>query len=168
MDPKAIISKMISDEPLLSPRWIKRFMIVLQAVFGLLWIEGSAWKVIVDGSFKLNYDGLQYWVTRGSEYPVIGAYKWLIDNFIVPNIKIFLVLVFVSELSIGLMFLLGKYVRLASLLAMSQTVAITLSVIKAPHEWKWSYFMMMMFSLLFFVKPTISSWPARIFSKTRY
>jgi thiosulfate dehydrogenase (quinone) large subunit len=165
MNVKTVISKVLSDKPILCTTWTRRFMLALQAVFGALWLEGAGWKVIVDGALKLNYDGLQYWVTRGSEYPVIGAYKWLIDNFIVPNIKIFLVIVFLTELIVGLLFVFGKYVRLASIIAIGQTIAITLSVIKAPHEWKWSYFMMMMFCVLFFVMPTTSSWPARITSR---
>ena len=158
-----LFHKIFNDAPLISQKKIPRFMVALQAVFGLLWIEGASWKVFENGKFFLNFNGLAYWVKKGSEYPVFGPYKWLIDSFILPNIKLFLFAVFFAELTIGVLLVFGKFVRFASLLAIGQTIAITLSVLYAPYEWKWSYFMMLMFSILFFVIPTTSKWPNKLF-----
>jgi thiosulfate dehydrogenase (quinone) large subunit len=155
---KHIFTLLSGDKPLVGASLLRKFMLLAQAVFGLLWLEGASWKVLIDGKLALNYDGLGYWVSRGSEYPVFGPYKWLIDTAIMPNIKLFLPVVFITELVIGLMYVSGKYVRLASVLAVAQTSAITLSVLKAPHEWKWSYFMMFLIAVMFFVTPTISKW----------
>jgi thiosulfate dehydrogenase (quinone) large subunit len=161
----SLFTKLFGDIPLISQKNIPRFMVALQAVFGLLWIEGASWKLLENGKFLLNFNGLAYWVKKGSEYPVFGPYKWLIDSFILPNIKIFFFLVVLAELTIGVLLVFGKFVRFASILAIGQTIAITLSVFNAPNEWRWSYIMMLLFSLLFFVIPTTSKWPNRIFKR---
>jgi thiosulfate dehydrogenase (quinone) large subunit len=162
---KRIINIVLSDRDVLSPKHKRNIMLLLQAIFGLLWLEGASCKVIVDGKFMLNYDALRYWVSRGSEYPVIGAYKWIIDHAIIPNIKLFLPMVFIIELTIGILFITGKYIRIAAMLAVAQTIAITLSVLRAPNEWKWSYFLMLVVSIIFFVSPTISKWPNKLIKK---
>ena len=162
---KKITSIVFSDTPILSKTWARKFMLSVQFIFGLLWLEGASWKVIIDGQLGLNYDGLRYWVSKGSDYPVLGAYKWLIDQVILPNIKIFLVIVFLTELTIGLLLVLGKHIRLAVVLAAAQTLAITLSLLHAPNEWKWSYIMMFVISAILFVYPTTSKWPEKLLRK---
>jgi uncharacterized membrane protein YphA (DoxX/SURF4 family) len=142
-----------------------QFALIAQIIFGLLWLEGASWKILFDGNLAANYDGLAYWVSRGSEYPVIGVYKEIIDTVILPNIKLFLPLVFLAEFTIGLLFVIGQKVRLAALLAIAQTTAITLSVYNAPYEWKWSYFLMYLVSALFFVNPTTATWPRKLFKR---
>ena len=156
------ISLLKSDDPILGHVLRAKFMLLAQVIYGLLWIEGASWKVLVDGKFALNYGGLAFWASRGSQYPVLGIYKSLIDHVILPNIKLFLPVVFFLELTIGVLFVLGKYVRFAALLAFAQTIAITLSVLNAPNEWKWSYFLMLLVAAIFFVNPTISKWPNRL------
>lgn len=157
-----VVSLMTSDRPLFSEARKLQFLLLAQAVYGLLWLEGASWKVIVDGRLAFNYDGLTYWASRGSEFPVLGAYKWLLDTIILPNIELFLPVVFLVELIIGLLFFTGKFVRFAALMAMMQTLAITLSVLNAPHEWKWSYFLMILVAAIFFVMPTTSRWPDKL------
>jgi thiosulfate dehydrogenase (quinone) large subunit len=163
--PRKLISLIFSDAPMITKPSMRRIMILLQAIFGLLWVEGASWKILVSGKLEPNYEGLAYWVSRGSEFPVLGAYKSVIDSLILPNIKLFLPGVFLMELTIGILFLIGKKIRLASTLALLQTTAITLSVLRAPHEWKWSYIMMYMFALFFFIRPTTSAWTRRLFPK---
>ena len=163
---RRFLSLMTSDRPLFSGAHKLQFLVLAQAVYGLLWLEGASWKVIVDGRLALNYDGLAYWASRGSEFPVLGAYKWLLDSIILPNIELFLPVVFLVELTIGLLFVTGKFVRIAAAMAIMQTLAITLSVLNAPHEWKWSYFLMLLVAVIFFVMPTTSTWPNKLLRRT--
>jgi uncharacterized membrane protein YphA (DoxX/SURF4 family) len=149
---------LLSTNPLLSKPQSRRLMLALQFLFGLLWLEGASWKVLINGHLGLNYEGLAYWVSKGSEHPVFGPYKWLIDSFILPNIKLFLPLVFLAELTIGLLFASGKYIRVAAVLAFGQTIAIMLSVLNTPNEWKWSYILMLIVSVIFLINPTTSKW----------
>jgi thiosulfate dehydrogenase (quinone) large subunit len=140
-------------------------LLAMQVLYGLLWLESSWWKIRINGKFALNYDGLEYWTRFGSSDPVFGPYKWLLDHLILPNMKLFLPVVFLSELTIGLLFIAGKKIRLAAVIAFAQTIAITLSVLNAPHEWKWTYFMLMMIAVIFFVMPTNSRWLTKSLNK---
>lgn len=154
-----------SDKPLFSKQRRVQLALVAQAIYGLLWVEGASWKIIVDGKIAFNHDGLAYWASRGSEFPVLGIYKSLLDHVILPNIVFLTPIVFALELTIGVLFLAGKYVRIAAGLAFVQTIAISLSVLNTPHEWKWSYFLMMLVAAIFFVTPTISQWPNKLFRR---
>jgi len=158
----SIKNLLTGDKPLFSKPITYRIMLIFQAIFGLLWLEAASWKIIVDGKLALNYDGLAYWISRGSEYPVFQPYAQIIDNFILPNIEFFLIAVFVTELVTGLLFVAGKFIRVASVLAFSQTIFISLSVLNTPKEWKWSYFLMMLVSAIFFVMPTTAYWLNRV------
>lgn len=155
---RLVMKTITGDAPFLSAIWLRRSMFLLQFLFGLLWIQGASWKIIVDGKLGFNYNGLAYWVGLGSKYPVLEPYKVLIDTVLLPNIMLFLPLVFLIELTIGVLFISGKYIRIAALLAMAQTTAIALSVIKAPSEWGWSYILMFIVAVIFFINPTISQW----------
>ena len=151
-----------SDKPLFSKLWRGQLAVLSQAIYGLLWLEGASWKIMVNGKFAFNHDGLAYWASRGSEYPVLGVYKTLLDKVILPNIVFLTPIVFALELTIAILFLTGKYVRIAAGLAIIQTIAISLSVLNAPHEWKWSYFLMLLVAAIFFVIPTTSKWPNKL------
>ena len=157
-----VLGLITGDKPLFNEARKLQFLLLAQAIYGLLWLEGASWKILVDGKLALNYDGLTYWASRGSEFPVLGAYKWLLDSFILPNIELLLPIVFLLELTIGLLFVMGKYIRIAAIMAIMQTMAIMLSVLNAPHEWKWSYFLMILVAVFFFVIPTTSKWPNKI------
>jgi thiosulfate dehydrogenase [quinone] large subunit len=160
-------SVLLSDRRLLNPLRQAHFLLLAQAVYGILWLEGASWKILVDGKLALNYDGLSYWASRGSEFPVLDSYKWLLDNLILPNIEFFLPIVFLVELTIGLLFFFGKYIRVAAVMAIAQTLAIMLSVLNAPHEWKWSYLLMLLVAIIFFFIPTRSIWPTKIVRRLR-
>ena len=59
-----------------------------------------------------------------------------------PNFTIFGWLTTITEVSIGAFLILGLTTRLWAVVGMAQTVAISLSIINAPHEWSWAYYMM--------------------------
>ncbi len=155
---KHYVSFIVDDSKKLPKGLRQKLLVLSQAIFGLLWLEAAAWKVRVDGNFAINTDGFKYWVEQGIEHPVIGLYTPVLENIILPNITAFLVLVFIAELVIGILFIAGRYVRMAAALAFFQTIAITLSAINAENEWHWSYFLMLLVSALLFLVPTRSQW----------
>ena len=163
---RTIIQVILNDSQPIAAKWSRRALLLTQFLYGVLWVESSWWKITVNGKFALNYDGLAYWVSQGSRFPVFEPYKWLIDHVILTHIKLFLPVVFLTELTIGVLFIASKHIRLASLLAFAQSIAITLSVLHAPHEWKWSYFMLMMLSVIYFIKPTASKWSLKRLKKS--
>jgi thiosulfate dehydrogenase (quinone) large subunit len=144
---------LFSDSSLANKKIGIALLLVVQVLFGLLWLEGALWKIRVNGAFAWNYEGLYYWAKMGVDHPVLGLYKEVLLDVILPNIRFFTPVIFFTELLTGLLFIAGKYIRIAAILAVTQTIAIMLSVLYAPHEWHWTYYMMLLLSIVLFVRP---------------
>ncbi|WP_367115274.1 TQO small subunit DoxD [Actinophytocola sp.] len=54
------------------------------------------------------------------------------------------------EAGIGAFLLVGLATRLWALIGAAQSVVIALSVLNAPHEWPWAYYLMILIHLAFF------------------
>jgi thiosulfate dehydrogenase [quinone] large subunit len=54
------------------------------------------------------------------------------------------------EAGLGAFLLVGLATRLWALIGVAQSVAIALSVLNAPHEWPWAYYLMILIHLVFF------------------
>ncbi|HZM80889.1 MAG TPA: TQO small subunit DoxD [Candidatus Limnocylindrales bacterium] len=104
---------------------------------GFMWLEGgAAWKTPPD------FGGLRVWTTAAVKYPVFEPYSWLVDHLVLPNFLIFAWVVFVLEASLGGFLMVGLGTRFWAVVGLAQTLAITLSALRAPGEWPWSYFLM--------------------------
>ena len=101
---------------------------------GLLWIENSGWKSISDNFGKKNNSGLYYYTKFGSTKPVLGFMKPLVDNIILPNFTFFGWMSLITEATLGAFIL----------------ITIALTVLNAPNEWPWSYYLLLMANLLMF------------------
>ena len=117
---------------------------------GLLWIENSGWKSISDNFGKKNNSGLYYYTKFCSTKPVLGFMKPLVDNIILPNFTFFGWMSLITEATLGAFILFGLYTRFFSLLGAFMSITIALTVLNAPNEWPWSYYLLLMANLLMF------------------
>ena len=67
----------------------------------------------------------------------------MIETLVLPNFAFFGYLTLVVEASIGAFLLVGLATRFWAVIGIMQTVAIALSVLNAPDEWPWSYYLML-------------------------
>jgi thiosulfate dehydrogenase [quinone] large subunit len=104
----------------------------------LLWIENSGWKKPPD------FTSLRKFTTFAVEYPVFPPFTWVIETIVLPNFTFFGWMTLLLEASIGAFLLIGLATRLWALVGLGQTMAITFSVLNAPHEWEWAYYLMML------------------------
>ncbi len=130
-----------------------QILVIVRVLFGLMWLEGASWKNPPLFGLKSGQD-LYFWVHRAVDYPVLPAYTWFVQNIVLKNFLLFGWMVLFIELSLGIGFLLGIRTRILSLLALGHITNITLSVLNAPHEWHWSYFLMYMVAAVLFVSDT--------------
>lgn len=107
----------------------------VRIVFGLLWLTQSSWK-------SPPFDTLRYFTEFGVTDPVFAPYGFLLEKVILPNFTLFGWITIITEASLGAFLLLGLATRFWAVVGMAMTVAITLSIINAPHEWSWAYYMM--------------------------
>ncbi|GAA2105769.1 hypothetical protein GCM10009726_18450 [Nocardioides furvisabuli] len=114
---------------------------VLRILLGLMWLYNVSWKRAPDFGEDAG-NGLYKFTKYAVDYPVLAPYAWVTDNLILPVFPVFGWVVLIAETALAVMLLTGTHVRLAALIGLGQSLAIGLSVAYAPHEWPWSYFLM--------------------------
>jgi thiosulfate dehydrogenase (quinone) large subunit len=107
-------------------------------LYGYLWWQQSAWKVPSDDFGRKSGGGLWYWVQQGIQHPTLTAYRDFQLSVVIPNWTFF-----------GVTLILGLATRLGALVALGMAANITLSILNAPHEWGWTYTMLLLFPALF-------------------
>ena len=117
---------------------------VVRIVFGLLWLTTLSWKL------PPEFATLKHFTSQAVSHPVFPPYSWVVENVVLANFTPFGYLVILTEASLGAFLILGLATRFWALVGIAQTVAIALSVLNAPHEWSWAYYMMAMGHLAIF------------------
>ena len=100
------------------------------------------WKVPPD------FEALAAFTGFAVQHPVLPPYSALVESFILPNIALFGWGVVIAESLIGAFLLVGLLTRFWALVSFAQAFVIFLSVGLTPEEWPWSYFLMMIASLM--------------------
>lgn len=113
----------------------------LRILLGLMWFYNVAWKRAPDFGEEAE-NGLYKFTSFAVSDPVFPPYSWVVENLVLPNIALFGWGVLLAETALAVLLLSGAWVRAAALLGLAQSVAIFLSVAFAPHEWPWSYYLM--------------------------
>lgn len=115
---------------------------IVRIAIGLLWIQSAGWKTPPNFGADSG-TGLFKYTSYAVDYPVFPPFSWLIETLVLPNFEFFGYLTLVVEASIGAFLLVGLATRFWAVIGIMQTVAIALSVLNAPDEWPWSYYLML-------------------------
>jgi thiosulfate dehydrogenase (quinone) large subunit len=118
-------------------------------LYGVLWWQQSKWKVPSDDFGRKSGGGLWYWVQQEIQYPTVAAYKNFLVNVMVPHWTFFGWMTLLTETFIGATLILGLFTRLGALVAVGMAANITIGILSVPHEWVWSYVMLIMFPIVF-------------------
>jgi thiosulfate dehydrogenase [quinone] large subunit len=128
-------------EPLDTERSTRATLAVGRIIVGLLWVASSAWKTPPDFG-QDSGSGLFRFTNYAVEHPVFPPYTWIVENLVLPNFTVFGWAVLLLEASLGAFLVVGLATRLFAALGLVQTTAITLSVLNAPNEFPWTYYLM--------------------------
>ena len=109
--------------------WFMRVMI------GAMWFQGSLWKLPlpVSGGFEVLDRG------RSRENAAFEFHKWIANNVFVPLLPVINPLVFLTELSLAVAFILGFLVRPLGVIGMLFVAHLWLGLYLHPAEWPWLY-----------------------------
>jgi thiosulfate dehydrogenase [quinone] large subunit len=118
-------------------------------VYGYLWWNQSGWKVPADDFGRRSGGGLWHWVQQEIQYPTVNVYRDFLVNVMIPNWTLFGWMTLITEMFIGISLLLGLFTRLGSLVAIGMAANITIGILNVPHEWGWTYTMLIMLPALF-------------------
>src|SRR5215510_2184582 len=129
-----------------APRWPLGLCRIL---YGVLWWQQSRWKVPSDDFGRKSGGGLWYWVHQEIQYPTVAAYKNFLVNVMIPHWTLFGWMTLITETFIATTLILGLGTRLGSLVAIGMAANITIGILNVPHEWGWTYTMLIMFPAIF-------------------
>ena len=118
-------------------------------LYGYLWWQQSGWKVPSDDFGRKSGGGLWYWVHQEIQYPTVTAYRDFLVNVLIPNWTFFGWMTLITETFIGVSLMLGLFTRFGSLVALGMSANITLGILSVPHEWGWTYTMLIMLPGIF-------------------
>lgn len=125
-------------DPAADPRTARWLIALLRVSVAFLWIENAGWKKPPD------FSSLRHYTSFAVTNPVLPPYSWLVEHVILPNLTFFGWMVLLLEASLGAFLLLGLATRLWALIGIGESLSITLSVLNAPNEWEWSYYLMIL------------------------
>jgi thiosulfate dehydrogenase (quinone) large subunit len=115
----------------------------------LMWIQNAGWKY--PPHFGENNNGALYRFTRFAiDHEVFPPWAWLVENVVLPNYAFFGWATYLLEGALGAFLLVGLATRFWALVGAAQSVVITLTVLNAPNEWHWAYFLMLLVHVALF------------------
>ncbi len=113
----------------------------LRILVGLMWLYNVSWKRAPDFGEEAG-NGLYKFTSYAVSDPVFPPFSWVVENLVLPNFALFGWGVLAAETALAVLLLTGAWVRVAAAVGLAQSVAIAMSVAFAPHEWPWSYWLM--------------------------
>jgi hypothetical protein len=123
-----------------SARWVPATVVVL---VGLMWLSNVNWKVPPGfGESDDRCSGLCRFVQAGIDHPVVPGSGWILDNIVEPQLRVFGYVTLVAEVVLAVLLISRRYLRVAAILGVGQSLAIGLTVANAPDEWYWAYLLM--------------------------
>ena len=125
----------------------------LRLLAGIIWLANLTWKLPPNFG-RDDPEGLLYSFRRAEQYAVVGPLRDLVHNLVIPHFTVFGWLVFGVELAAGVFLTLGFMTRLGGLIGTTQAIVIMALVVRAPHEWVWTYVMLVTLNALSLFAPT--------------
>ena len=123
---------------------------VLRFFVGCMWWQQSLWKLPPtytdrpDGS-----GGLRYWVDRMVDGAAFQPQSDFVHYVVQPHFLLFALIVYATEVFIGISLMTGTAVRLSGLLGAAMAINLWLGLYHARGEWPWTYFFLIVVQLTF-------------------
>ncbi len=124
--------------------WVARFAV------GTMWWTQTLWKLPPtytdrpDGS-----GGLRFWVGQVAQYAAFGAHRDFIKDVVQPHFYLFAPQVYLGEVLIAVLLIVGLFSRLGAVLGLLQAINLWLGLYRDPYEWPWTYVFLIVIQLLF-------------------
>ena len=108
--------------------WFMRVMI------GAMWYQGSIWKLPlpVSGGFRAA-------ITPIGEYAAFDFHRWVAKNIFIPLLPVLDPIVYLTELSLAVAFILGFLVRPLGVIGILFVTHLWLGLYQQSEEWPWLY-----------------------------
>lgn len=106
----------------------------IRVMVGIMWFEGSIWKLPLPIS-----GGFSYWVDQIAIHAAFGFHQWIATNVFKPMLFLLNPLVFLTEVGMAACLMLGFSVRLVAVVGIAFTLHLYIGLFRHPGEWPWTY-----------------------------
>jgi len=113
----------------------------LRITLGVLWMTNAGWKRPPDFG-EDSGRGLFRFTNEAIEHPVFPPYSWFVETVVLPNFSLFGWVVLLTEALLGAFLITGLLTRFWGVVGAAMSLTIALSVVLAPGEWPWAYYLM--------------------------
>jgi uncharacterized membrane protein YphA (DoxX/SURF4 family) len=120
--------------------WVMRVMI------GAMWFQGSLWKLPLPVS-----GGFAGWTKALGEGAAFEFHRWIATNVFVPLLPVINPVVYFTELSMAIAFILGFLVRPMAVIGMLFVTHLWLGLYLNQAEWPWLYIFLIFVQGFFFL-----------------
>jgi uncharacterized membrane protein YphA (DoxX/SURF4 family) len=119
---------------------------IVRIMIGTMWFEGMLWKLPLPLS-----GGLEYWTQQEATRAAFEFHREFVTSFLLPNLRLFGPLVFLTELMFSVSLILGFAVRFVGVIGIFFVLQLWLGIYRAgdPAEWPWSYLFLASLMFLF-------------------
>ena len=123
---------------------------LFRLVFGILYLDMALQKapwVVGDGGRPFGW--LYGFIWKQINHPTFDFYPAFLKGVVLPNFTLFGYLTFLTEIALGLSFLLGVLTVLGGLGGALWQVNIAIGSYSVPGEWSWIWFLLIAPHLVF-------------------
>ena len=139
METSAHLEERTSDATV--DRFGRLSLAALRITLGVLWMTNAGWKRPPDFGQESG-TGLFRFTSLAVEHPVFPPYSWFVEALVLPNFRLFGWVVLLTEALLGAFLVIGLLTRIWGLVGAGMSLAIAFSVVLAPDEWPWAYYLM--------------------------
>jgi hypothetical protein len=105
---------------------------IFRMAFGLLYLDMAFQKAPWRG-----YGWLPGFIQQEIDHPTFPWMATLLRETVLPNLNVFGLVTFVTELTLGILLATGTLTRLAGLVGALWQINIAVQAFNVPHEWYW-------------------------------
>ncbi len=106
----------------------------MRVMIGVMFYQGSIWKL----PFPVSA-GFEAATRPIGEYAAFEFHRWIAKNVFIPLLPLIDPLVYLTELSLAVAFILGFLVRPMGVVGMLFVAHLWLGLYRQPEEWPWLY-----------------------------
>jgi uncharacterized membrane protein YphA (DoxX/SURF4 family) len=127
--------------------WLARLLI------GGLWWQQTLWKLpptYTDSPDGVS-GGLHYWVGEMVQHAAFSWQSAFVAQVVQPHFYFFAPQVYGTEVVIAISLLLGLFTKIGGVLGALMAINLWLGLYRAPYEWSWTYFFLILLQITFIV-----------------
>lgn len=133
-----------------------------------LWWQQSLWKTPPRYGVASNgTGGLRFWMEQMVQNASTSFQSHLVANVMLPHFTFFAPQVYVAEVTISILLMLGLFTRVAAVLGALLALNLWLGLYRSSSEWIWEYFFLLVIQVTFLIVRPGLSWGADVFIRDK-